>query len=178
MRYESVFLASGLALVLAGSAFAQSSEYGAGTQPEQVGESENLQVNARDGEILPEQRPNQVLAEDLIGMDVVNPQGESLGTVTDLVLDKEGGLAGIILSAGGFLGIGDKPVGIAWSDLSAAAGQDVLRLDLSVDQVARATEFKTSAEREAERQREEMMKQQEELQQQQQQDLPTSTSQQ
>lgn len=48
-------------------------------------------------------------ASDLIGKTVQNPQGEKLGEVQDLAIDGERGrVAYVVLSFGGFLGMGDK----------------------------------------------------------------------
>jgi sporulation protein YlmC with PRC-barrel domain len=48
-------------------------------------------------------------ASDLIGKPVVNPRGERLGEVQDLAIDGERGrIAYVVLSFGGFLGMGEK----------------------------------------------------------------------
>ena len=58
---------------------------------------------------------NIVNAEDVIGVDVENPQGEDLGTVEALVLDKlKGNVVYVVLSFGGFLGMGDKLFAMPW----------------------------------------------------------------
>src|SRR5689334_3947743 len=47
-------------------------------------------------------------ASDLIGMTIKNNQNEKLGKVEDLAVDVESGrVVQVILSTGGFLGIGD-----------------------------------------------------------------------
>jgi hypothetical protein len=58
---------------------------------------------------------NLVNADDVIGVDVENPQGEDLGTVEALVLDKmKGNVVYVVLSFGGFLGMGDKWFAMPW----------------------------------------------------------------
>jgi len=48
-------------------------------------------------------------ASDLIGKPVVNPRGEQLGEVQDLAIDGDKGrVAYVVLSFGGFLGMGEK----------------------------------------------------------------------
>jgi sporulation protein YlmC with PRC-barrel domain len=48
-------------------------------------------------------------ASELIGMPVLNPNGEKLGVVQDLAIDGEHGrVAYVVLSFGGFLGMGEK----------------------------------------------------------------------
>lgn len=156
--WKPLIYATALGIALAGPAFAQSSQ-GAGSEskaPEKSGDA---------GRILPEQQPNELLvSEELIGKQVVNPEGKSLGTVQDLVLDSEGKLSGIVLSSGGFLGFGAKPVGISWSEITDAMGADVLTLDLSPEQVAKAPEFKTKADKQAEREARKAREQQQQQQ--------------
>ena len=56
-----------------------------------------------------------VSAEDVIGVDVKNPKGENLGTIEALMLDKlQGQVAYVVLSHGGFMGIGHKLFALPW----------------------------------------------------------------
>lgn len=64
------------------------------------------------GDFIVAQTPGHLLANDLIGADVVSADGESVGNVADVILDQDGRLAGITVSVGGFLGIGDREIGI------------------------------------------------------------------
>jgi sporulation protein YlmC with PRC-barrel domain len=49
----------------------------------------------------------------LIGMKFENPQGDALGKIEDLVIDPgEGRIAAVVVSFGGFLGLGEKLVAI------------------------------------------------------------------
>jgi sporulation protein YlmC with PRC-barrel domain len=69
----------------------------------------------------------------LIGADVVNPQGENLGDIKDVVIDPvTGRMAYAVLSFGGFLGLGDKYFAVPWAALSPKSGekeQFVLNVD-------------------------------------------------
>lgn len=57
-----------------------------------------------------------VNANDVIGVEVKNPQGEDLGKVEALMLDKiEGTVAYVVLSFGGLFGMGDKLFAMPWS---------------------------------------------------------------
>ncbi len=59
-----------------------------------------------------------IAAEKVEGTDVYNLQGEKLGTVDDIMLDKVSGKAiYAIMSFGGFLGIGEKYHPLPWSTL-------------------------------------------------------------
>jgi sporulation protein YlmC with PRC-barrel domain len=71
----------------------------------------------------PEMNPNYHRATKLIGADVENSQGENLGDITDVVLDRTGRIEYAVLSFGGFLGLGEKYFAVPWAALRAEAGQ-------------------------------------------------------
>lgn len=59
---------------------------------------------------------NTLRYDTLTSMRVQNPDGDDLGTIDDLVFDRESGqIRYAILSFGGFLGIGDKLFAVPWS---------------------------------------------------------------
>jgi sporulation protein YlmC with PRC-barrel domain len=58
------------------------------------------------------QAEDQVLASAIMGIEVAGPEGENIGTVDDLLVDRDGRLAAVIVGIGGFLGIGQKDVAI------------------------------------------------------------------
>src|SRR6478752_4938617 len=60
-----------------------------------------------------------IAAEKVNGTDVYNMDGEHLGTVEDIMLDKISGKAiYAVMSFGGFLGIGEKQHPLPWSALT------------------------------------------------------------
>jgi PRC-barrel domain len=54
----------------------------------------------------------------LIGTKVRNADKESIGKVDEIYLDKDAKVTVVVISVGGFLGVGSKDVGVKWSDLS------------------------------------------------------------
>ncbi|KTD16198.1 PRC-barrel domain-containing protein [Legionella jordanis] len=57
-----------------------------------------------------------VNADQVIGVEVKNQQGENLGKIEALMLDKfEGKVSYVVLSFGGFMGMGDKLFAMPWS---------------------------------------------------------------
>ena len=76
-----------------------------------------------------------IAAEKVEGTDVYNMQGEKLGTVDDIMLDKVSGKAiYAIMSFGGFLGIGEKYHPLPWSTLKygEVKGGYVVNLDKQI----------------------------------------------
>lgn len=98
------------------------------------------------GAVLLQQRPGQATAQQLIGMTVVNRAGEDIGEIQDLVLDQDSTIAAAVVSVGGFLGIGAKDVGVAWTNITVEMRGDerVAMVDVSKDELTNAPEFRTT----------------------------------
>lgn len=77
-----------------------------------------------DGGFLTYQEGSQLLGSGLMGADVQGPDGESIGTVDDLVLDTDGQIQAVVVGVGGFLGIGAKDVAIMNDRLEFVLAQD------------------------------------------------------
>lgn len=54
--------------------------------------------------------PADIMSSKLVGQDVYNNQGDKIGDVADLVIDHGKTITGIVLSVGGFLGMGEHYV--------------------------------------------------------------------
>lgn len=46
----------------------------------------------------------------VIGLDIYNPQNEKIGDINEILVDKDGKVAGYIIGVGGFLGMGEHDV--------------------------------------------------------------------
>ncbi len=51
-------------------------------------------------------------ASKLVGLSVYNDNNESLGSINDLLMDKDGNIKGVVLGVGGFLGVGEHLVAV------------------------------------------------------------------
>src|SRR6185436_3928181 len=84
-------------------------------------------------------------ASDLIGMTVKNYQDETLGKVEDLAVDVESGrIVQVILSTGGFIGIGDTLTAVPPGALHHDVAQKVLHLDADKERLKAAPKFEMS----------------------------------
>jgi len=82
---------------------------------------------------------------DIIGMTVENYQNERLGKVKDLAVDVESGrIVQVILSSGGFLGMGNTLTAVPPGVLQQDLGRQVLHLDASKEKLAAAPKFDTT----------------------------------
>ncbi len=81
-------------------------------------------------------------ANDIIGITVKNYLGEKLGKVEDIAVDVESGrIVQVILSSGGFIGIGDTLTAVPPGALHHDAGQKVLHLDTTKEKLKSAPKF-------------------------------------
>jgi hypothetical protein len=53
----------------------------------------------------------------LIGATVRNEKREAVGKIEDVYVDNNGAIKTVVVSVGGFLGVGSKDVAVKWSDL-------------------------------------------------------------
>ncbi len=49
--------------------------------------------------------------------------GNDIGRIVDLLVDGQGRVRAIVLDVGGFMGVGNRKVAVAWSALRFAAGE-------------------------------------------------------
>ena len=99
-----------------------------------------------DMKFLEVQDETQFLAdEEVIGKDVVNVMDEEVGTIADLVMDREKKLVGVVLSVGGFLGVGDKWVAVSVDQIDFPTKEQPARLLVAVteEQLKNAPDFMT-----------------------------------
>jgi hypothetical protein len=84
-------------------------------------------------------------ASKLTGLSVLNRQDEKLGKVEDLMVDLPGGrIVAVIVSSGGFLGMGDELSVVPPSALEFDTERDSLRLDTSKEALSEAPHFKAN----------------------------------
>jgi hypothetical protein len=56
-------------------------------------------------------------ASKLMGLDVYNEANEKLGDINELILDKNGKVAAVVIGVGGFLGMGEHDIAISMDKL-------------------------------------------------------------
>ncbi len=81
-------------------------------------------------------------ASFLIGANVTNMANETVGEINDLVLDKDGKIAAVIVGVGGFLGIGEREVALDHKSLS-------IKYDPNAKTSAGATTIQVNATKES-----------------------------
>lgn len=85
---------------------------------------------------------NLLSAGTITGDKVNNLQDEKLGTIQDIMLDmNDGKVRYVVLSAGGFLGMGDRLFAIPWSALKQDQHNHCFTLDVDLDRMKNAPGF-------------------------------------
>lgn len=77
---------------------------------------------------------DEILVSALNGLEVRNAAGENLGDINDIVVDATGKPSVVVIGVGGFLGMGEKAIGVPFAQLAFADAQDgkrVARLDVT-----------------------------------------------
>ena len=102
------------------------------------------------------QEANTVLAkQDLIGQNVYAPDKAKIGSISDLILSKDGrSVEGFVIGVGGFLGIGEKSVALKLDKLKMASGANgamELSMDMTKDELSNTPTFKSRKDIEAEK---------------------------
>ena len=83
-----------------------------------------------------------VKASSIIGTDVVDPKGDSLGDVKEVVIDpRTGRVAYAVVSFGGFLSMGEKLFAIPFSSFVYNAEKNEYVLDVAKERLEAAPGF-------------------------------------
>lgn len=81
-------------------------------------------------------------ASEITGTKVRNLEGEDVGHIEELVLEKDAGTVRYaVLSFGGFLGIGDRLFAVPWSSLQYSAAEEKFILDVHKERLKDAPGF-------------------------------------
>jgi sporulation protein YlmC with PRC-barrel domain len=85
-------------------------------------------------------QPDQIRASKMIGSAVYDVQNRKIGSVKDLVLDRDGQVASVVVDVGAFLGMGGKYVAVSPRDIKTDHNR--LTLDLTKEQLQQAQNYR------------------------------------
>lgn len=83
---------------------------------------------------------DQIRASKMIGSSVYDVQNRNIGKVRDLVLDKDGKIAAVVVDVGTFLGMGGKSVAVKLSDLKTDNNR--ITLDRTKEQLQQMANYR------------------------------------
>ena len=88
--------------------------------------------------------PSGADAGKLIGRNIKNAQDETIGEVDSVYIDKDGKVDSVIVGVGGFLGMGEREVRLAWKDLNISQGGEKVTVNMTKDQLKAMAPYKYS----------------------------------
>lgn len=74
------------------------------------------------------QTQDELRTSKIVGAKVYNDANDNIGSVEDIVLKADGSMDEVVLSVGGFIGIGDKYVAVPYSDLKISRDGNSLKV--------------------------------------------------
>ena len=91
---------------------------------------------------------HSLIASDRVeGTAVRRPNGDKVGTVQRVMIDKvSGNVAYAVLSFGGFLGMGEKHLPVPWASLKYNRSFEAYEVDLSDDELGKAPSYAVDKE--------------------------------
>ena len=78
----------------------------------------------------------------LIGRNIKNAEGETIGEIKSIYINKDGKVDSVMVGVGGFLGVGDREVRIAWSDLRITDNGEKVTVNMTKDELKAKPEYK------------------------------------
>ena len=82
-------------------------------------------------------------ATSILGRQVHDPTARLVGRIVDVLVDGAGQPRAAIIDFGGFMGVGDRHIAVAWRALHfvPSTGNDTITLDLTLDQIKATPDY-------------------------------------
>jgi sporulation protein YlmC with PRC-barrel domain len=81
-------------------------------------------------------------ASGLMGKDLQNMEGKTIGDVESVIVDDDGQVTALVVGIGGFLGLGERNVAISWKDVNTLGQGKILRTNLTKSQLEALPDYK------------------------------------
>ncbi len=81
----------------------------------------------------------------LVGTDVKDPAGQTIGEVDNVLLDSTGRVESVIVTVGGFMGLGGRDVELRWADLKSIDAGNEVKVDMTAMQLRQRPEWRPNA---------------------------------
>ncbi|MGE4063977.1 MAG: PRC-barrel domain-containing protein [Rhodospirillaceae bacterium] len=88
--------------------------------------------------------PGEMNLAGFIGRDVKNAKGETIGEIDEVLLDGSGRVDAVIVTVGGFMGLGGRDVALKWSDLRLNNGGRDVVVDMTEMQLQQMPEYRAN----------------------------------
>ncbi len=142
MKLNTLIISAAISALIAGSAVAQ-------TETTDTTGADSTVAGTTDMDAAGAATPapqftaiSEMTVGDLVGQNVYQPNGDTIGDI-DYVVGQGGGALAVI-GIGGFLGLGEYTVGLPLSDLTYDAAQQMVTLDTTKEALKEQAEFDES----------------------------------
>jgi hypothetical protein len=124
------------------------------TTPSASTTTATTEVKSGEANFVAAQKPDQLLGSKFKGTDVMGPDDQKVGDVSDMLFDKSGKIEAYIISVGGFLGMGAKEVALPPTAFQVMPGDPnsatdrspKLKISMTKDQLKNAPNFEAYKE--------------------------------
>jgi hypothetical protein len=84
-------------------------------------------------------------ATTVLGRQVLDQTGKLAGRIVDILVDQDGQVRAAVVDVGGFMGLGQRRIAVAWRGLRFNPVDGAITLLLPADQIGAAPEYKPTA---------------------------------
>lgn len=84
-------------------------------------------------------------ATTVLGRQVLDQTGKLAGRIVDILVDQDGQVRAAVVDVGGFMGLGQRRIAVAWRGLRFNPVDGAITLLLPADQIGAAPEYKPAA---------------------------------
>lgn len=91
--------------------------------------------------VVEQQQSSEMVGSWLRSTAVTSPEGEKIGDIKDFIITDDGQIEAVILSVGGFLGMGAKDIAVDYEKLDVQFDGNEIMLDMTRDQADAAPEY-------------------------------------
>jgi hypothetical protein len=155
---KAIVFAATLATAGAGVVYAQQSGTTGGSPGTTMGTERGKTMGQREGmttgstaQIMSTLPQHVTAVSNWYDQNVYDQQENKIGEIKDMLLDREGRVQAVIVSVGGFLGMGEKDVAVAFDAVSPAQRENKwwLTMNASKDQLRTAPGFRFDRSKQA-----------------------------
>ena len=88
-----------------------------------------------------------VRADKLVGANVRNATGDNIGDVESVIIGEDGKVRAVVVSVGGFLGMGERAVALDWQQLRSVGESGDISVSMTKDELKALPKYEYAEER-------------------------------
>lgn len=102
---------------------------------------------AQDAPVAPvvQQPLDANIVSPILGRQVMDQEGKAGGRIVDVLVDQHGQTRAAVIDVGGFMGLGQRRIAVAWRALRFNPADGAVTLLIPADQIGAVPEYKPAA---------------------------------